>query len=234
MNHNTENNHSETEPSEVTTNSQVEPETKVEEQIEVEAVVTEETEEAAAEESQEEAAVETEQAIGEEKEKEAVAETSEDEIITGLIEELSQARRAADEAQDHALRARAELQNFRRRKEREANDRIAQANARLLLELLPVIDDFELAFDNVPESVEAEQASWVEGFQLILRKLQAVLEREGVTPIDATGAFDPNVHEAISMEPNDEVPSGEIIAEVRRGYMLDGKVLRPSFVRVSQ
>ena len=70
---------------------------------------------------------------------------------------------------------------------------------------------------------EAGDTSTPEGGPSVTRRVE-----------NATGAFDPNVHEAISMEPNDDVPSGEIIAEVRRGYMLDGKVLRPSFVRVSQ
>lgn len=158
----------------------------------------------------------------------------ENETIKALVNELKEARQAADEARDHALRAQAELQNYRRRKDRETNERIAQANAALILELLPVIDDFERAFDNVPEGLNPEEAAWVEGFSLILRKLQAVLERQGVTPIEATGPFDPNLHEAISMEPSDEVKSGEIIAEVRKGYKLNDKVLRPSFVRVAQ
>ena len=75
--------------------------------------------------------------------------------------------------------------------------------------------------------------AWAKGFELILRKFQGILEREGITPIDGTGVFDPNVHEAISVEPSDTVPSGEIIAEVRRGYRLHNKILRPSHVRVA-
>jgi len=157
-----------------------------------------------------------------------------DETITNLIAELAEAKKQADLAQDQALRAQAELQNFRRRKEREAGERITQGNARLLREVLPAIDDFERAFDNIPDDISAENTAWADGFQLILRKLQMVLEREGVTGIDATGEFDPNWHEAISVEANDEIASGHIIAEVQKGYKLNDKILRPSYVRVAQ
>ena len=162
------------------------------------------------------------------------AEEEIDEAISTLIAELADAKKQADTAQDQALRAQAELQNFRRRKERETGERIAQGNARLLREVLPAIDDFERAFDNIPEDISTENAAWADGFHLILRKLQMVLEREGVTGIDATEEFDPNWHEAISVEANDEVASGHIIAEVQKGYKLNDKILRPSFVRVAQ
>ncbi|NOX61284.1 MAG: nucleotide exchange factor GrpE [Chloroflexi bacterium] len=161
-------------------------------------------------------------------------ESAEEQIIATLTAELAEARRQADEALDRALRAQAELQNFRRRKERETEERVAHANARILGEILLVIDDFERAFDNVPDDLQGEEAAWVEGFRLILRKLQALLEREGVTAIDASGEFDPNLHEAVSLEPSDEVESGNIIGEVRRGYLLRDRVLRPSAVRVAQ
>ncbi len=157
-----------------------------------------------------------------------------DEAISNLIAELAEAKKQADTAQDQVLRAQAELQNFRRRKEREAGERIAQGNARLLREVLPAIDDFARAFDNIPDDISAENAAWADGFQLILRKLQMVLEREGVTDIDATGEFDPNWHEAISVEANDEIASDHIIAEVQKGYKLNDKILRPSYVRVAQ
>ena len=157
-----------------------------------------------------------------------------DETISNLIAELAKAKKQADLAQDQALRAQAELQNFRRRKEREAGERIAQGNAKLLREVLPAIDDFERAFDNIPNDISAENTAWADGFQLILRKLQMVLEREGVTGIDATGEFDPNWHEAISVEANDEIASDHIIAEVQKGYKLNDKILRPSYVRVAQ
>ena len=81
--------------------------------------------------------------------------------------------------------------------------------------------------------VHLHMGDGVRGFDLIRRKLNTLVEREGVVVIDATGAFDPNLHEAISHEPSDTVPSGHIIAEVRRGYRLNDRVLRPSYVRVA-
>lgn len=156
---------------------------------------------------------------------------SEDEIIASLVAEVADAKKAADTARDQLLRAQADLQNFRKRKERETEERVAYANARLLLELLPVLDDFERAFASVPTG--ETEAPWVKGFELILRKLQMVIEREGVTPIPGAGPFDPHLHEAISIEPSDEIASGEIIAEIRRGYRINDRVLRPSQVRVA-
>ncbi len=182
--------------------------------------------------SEESNALESDEAV--KPEAESDVEEAEDETLSALIAELKQAKQTADDAGDQALRAQAELQNFRRRKERESSDRIAQANARLILEMLPVVDDFTRAFDNIPESIGEEDAGWADGFRLISRKLETVLEREGVSAIDATGEFDPNIHEAISMEPNDGIESGHIIAEVQRGYILKEKVLRPSYVRVAQ
>ena len=79
---------------------------------------------------------------------------TEDEVLAGLVVELTAARRTADEANDRAMRAQAELANFRRRKERETEERVANANGRLLKELLPVVDDFELAFAAIPETGE--------------------------------------------------------------------------------
>ena len=178
-----------------------------------------------------------EQPEGGDQEKTEVPESSEkdeDDAISALIAELAEAKKLADQAQDQALRAQAEIQNFRRRKERDTTERIAQANARLLREVLPVIDDFERAFANVPADISEEDNAWVEGFRLILRKLQMVLEREGVTAIDASEEFDPNWHEAISVEPHDEVSSGHVIAELQKGYKLNDKILRPSIVRVAQ
>ncbi|NOZ73508.1 MAG: nucleotide exchange factor GrpE [Chloroflexi bacterium] len=165
---------------------------------------------------------------------ESVEAQAEEDAITALVEELKEVKQLAEEAKDQALRAQAELQNFRRRKERETMERVAQANARLLSELLPIIDDFDRAFDNIPENISSEEAAWVDGFRLIQRKLHTLLDREGVTPIEASGTFDPTVHEAVSVEANEEVASGEIIAEVQRGYKLRDKVLRPSYVRVAQ
>ncbi len=168
--------------------------------------------------------------------------------IAALIEELKEARQAADEARDRAeaaekaraeaedkyLRAQAELQNFRRRKEREVAERIALANESLILELLPVLDDFERAFEAIPEEDREAHAAWIEGFELIYRKLQKILENQGLEAIDASGEFNPEVHEAVTMAPSDEVESGHIVQEYRKGYKLKDKVIRASLVSVAE
>jgi molecular chaperone GrpE len=178
----------------------------------------------------EEAAAEAEE-VAEEAE-ETVAEINPE--MAALVEEIKELRKAADDARDHALRAQAELQNFRRRKEREVADRISLANEGLILELLPVLDDFERAFEAIPEEDREQHAAWIQGFDLIYRKLQKILENQGLTAIEATGEFDPNVHEAVTMVPSDEVASGEIVQELRKGYKLKDKVVRASLVSVAQ
>ena len=93
-----------------------------------------------------------------------------------------------------------------------------------------MLDDLERALDNRPEG-----DSWVDGMELIARKFQNVLAAEGMQRIEATGLlFDPNFHEAISSEPNDEVESGHVIAVVQNGYRLGERVIRPAMVRVAQ
>jgi len=154
--------------------------------------------------------------------------------MAALIEELKEARQAADEARDHALRAQAELQNFRRRKEREVAERIALANESLILELLPVLDDFERAFNAIPDEDREAHKAWIGGFELIYRKLQKILENQGLEAIDASGEFNPEVHEAVTMTPSDEVESGHIVTEFRKGYKLKDKVIRASLVSVAE
>jgi molecular chaperone GrpE len=100
----------------------------------------------------------------------------------------------------------------------------------IVKKVLPVLDDLERALQNRPED-----SAWAGGIQLIARKLQNILENEGVKKIEAEGLeFDPNFHEAISHEPADAVKSGHVISVVQNGYMLGERVLRPAMVRVAQ
>jgi molecular chaperone GrpE len=98
--------------------------------------------------------------------------------------------------------------------------------------LLPIVDDFERAFETLPDNLS--RLTWIEGVWLIQHKFRMLLEQEGVTQIEATGQeFDPFLHQAITHEPSAEVPQGQIIAELQKGYKLGERVLRPSMVRVS-
>jgi molecular chaperone GrpE len=172
----------------------------------------------------------------------ATEEISEEaQLITQLREELAAAQAKADEYLDKLQRGAAEFQNSRRRLEAQQADEIERANGALIKRLMPVLDDLDLAFQNVPgelQSAEADeesapQVAWLQGFRQIRKKLYDVLADQGLSLIDTSGEFDPNLHEAISSEPSDSVPSGHIIAEMRAGYLHKGRVLRPALVRVA-
>jgi molecular chaperone GrpE len=158
---------------------------------------------------------------------------AEDLSLTDLEQKLAQAEAQAAEYLDNWRRSVAELSNARKRMAREQEETIRNAAGRVLERLLPVLDDVDRAFANVP----ADQANseWVSGFRMIQRKLEGVLDSEGVAPIPTAGEhFDPHLHYAVTHEEADGLQEGEIIAEVARGYKLGDKVLRPSMVRVAK
>lgn len=124
----------------------------------------------------------------------------------------------------------AEFQNYKKRIDRDRESDKAIMKGDLIKRFLPVLDDLERALQNRPEG-----DSWAEGVELIRRKLQSILEAEGLKRIEAEGAmFDPNVHEAISFEPADGAESGRVIGVVQNGYMLGDYVVRPAMVRVAR
>lgn len=145
---------------------------------------------------------------------------------------LADERARADKLLDQTQRMAAEFQNSRRRQEAQLSDEIERASAHVIKRLLPAIDDFDLAFAHVPADLQ-EGAAWVEGFRQIQKKLHNILAEEGVATIRGEGEFDPALHEAVSSEANDSVPSGHVIATLRAGYTYKGKVLRPALVRVA-
>jgi molecular chaperone GrpE len=149
-----------------------------------------------------------------------------------LQAELEKAQAQAAEYLDGWQRARAEFANYKKRVEAEREELRRAGNEALLLKLLPVVDDFERAFQTLPE--ELADTPWVNGITMILRKLQVILESEGVVPIEAVGQpFDPQRHEAVIEEETGDHPDGYVIAEVRRGYRLGERVLRPAMVKVA-
>lgn len=161
------------------------------------------------------------------------AEPTAEQVQEQLQAELAAERARYAELYDKFQRSAADFQNARRRQDKQTSDAIERAATQVIRKLLPVLDDLALAFDHVPATLTEEQAPWVDGFRQIQRKLLVVLEDEGVTAIPSTGTFDPALHEALSSEPNDQVPSGEIIATLRVGYAQRGHILRPALVRVS-
>lgn len=147
--------------------------------------------------------------------------------------EYEAAQTQAQEYLEGWQRARAEFANYKKRVERELSDSKNTAAGSVLKDILPAIDDFERAMNHVPENLQDEP--WVNGVGMILRKLNKVLDTYNVTVLDPTGeVFDPNRHEAISMEDSDDVPSGHVAVTMQKGYLLGDRVLRPALVRVAK
>ena len=131
---------------------------------------------------------------------------------------------------DNWRRAEADLQNFKRRTEQERSESSRYASASLILNLLPIVDDFERAFQSLDSHIAG--MTWFDGVRLIYRKLMALLESAGVQPIKAEGeTFDPAFHEAVAHAEGEE---NKVISEVQRGYTLHDRVLRPAMVVVGK
>ena len=150
--------------------------------------------------------------------------------MDALQSQLAEAESKASEYKDGWARSQAEFQNYRKRIERDNELTYANMKGDIIKKVLPALDDLERALQNRPAD-----DSWASGIELIARKLQNILEGEGVKRIEAKGAaFDPNFHEAITHEPSDEVESEHVIDVVQNGYMLGERVIRPALVRVAQ
>jgi molecular chaperone GrpE len=153
--------------------------------------------------------------------------------IEMLRNELEEIRSKSEEYLDGWQRARAEFANYRKRIEREREQVHQAAAGSILRRFLDVVDDMERALKNRPAGEEC--VSWVNGLELIYRKMLNILEAEGVQRMEAQGEFfDPNMHEAISHEENPDYESGQIIEVVQSGYTLGDRVLRPAMVRVAR
>ena len=165
---------------------------------------------------------------------EAVAESNNIEELSAEIEalkkQLAEAESRTSEYRDSWMRSQAEFQNYKKRLERDNELTYISMKGDIIKKVLPVLDDLERALQNRPS-----ENSWANGIELIARKLQNLLDSEGIKRIEAEGMeFDPNFHEAISHEPADGVKSGFVISVVQNGYMLGERVIRPALVRVAQ
>src|SRR6266478_7915350 len=146
--------------------------------------------------------------------------------------ELAQLQRERDDFRDRWMRKSAEFDNYRRRIERERREQADQAVVDLLQELLLVVDDFDRALE--VDSGE-DIAAYRKGVELIQGKLHDLLRKQGLKPIDALGTdFDPNIHQAVMHEVSPEHREGEVIGELRRGYLRGDRLLRPAMVKVAK
>jgi molecular chaperone GrpE len=137
-----------------------------------------------------------------------------------------------DRFRDLALRSQADFENYKKRSAREKEEAIKYANSSLLEKLIAIVDNFELGLEAA--RAEGEKSPVFSGMSMVLKQLMDFLADSGLQPINATGRkFDPNLHEAIAHEPNDEFPEGIVVRQTRRGYKMKDRLLRPSSVVVS-
>lgn len=130
------------------------------------------------------------------------------------------------------MRLAADFQNFKRRVQKEKNDIYSYANEKIALDIIDVMDNFERALQH---SDDSESPKFFEGVELIYKQLKGALDKNNILEIESDGAvFDPNFHNAVMMEKNDAFKSNTVIRTMQKGYTLNGKVIRPSMVTVSQ
>lgn len=169
--------------------------------------------------------------------KKDVKEEAEEKVITvkesqylALLEEVKKGK----ESWEKMLRNQADLENVRKRLDREKQDFIKFANEGLILELLNVLDDLERTV-NLAESTKGEVTAFLKGVEMILAHLYELLKEHGVKPIDAEGKiFDPNFHEALMQVENKELPEHTIVEVLQKGYLIHERVLRTAKVKVSK
>jgi molecular chaperone GrpE len=151
------------------------------------------------------------------------------------IEQLRAQAGKAKELQEMLLRTAAELENYKKRVTREKQEAAKYVNEPILQKLIPVLDNFEMAFAATGSNQNVSVQSLQTGVNMILTQLKNVLAETGLEPIDAVGQkFDPNIHEALSQQETSEVPEGQVVQQMRRGYKLKDRLLRPAAVVVSK
>ena len=148
------------------------------------------------------------------------------------LEKAAETEAALAEARDRHLRLAADFDNYKKRSRQEQLETIKHASAELIGRLLPVLDDLRSALEHKPAGVDE---AWSKGLELGVRKLEEALSAHGLEPIASVGArFDPKFHEAVGHEESDEHPEDTVVSELRRGYRIRDRVVRPSLVKVSR
>ncbi len=155
------------------------------------------------------------------------------EPVSSADDRVIEAEKKTAEAQDQLVRMRAEFENVKKRFEREKVDAIKYANERLLAEVLPIVDNLERATVSLTEGHEPEKVK--QGLRLAQNELHKILETHGVEVVKTAGEmFDPRVHEAVGVVERGDLEEGAIVDEVQKGYLLNGRLIRPGRVRIAQ
>jgi len=155
-------------------------------------------------------------------------------ITPEQLDELKQRAAKAQENWDRLLRTTADFDNFKKRATREKQDAIKYANESLLEKLIPSLDSFDMALATMnggSGSIQSLQA----GINMVYQQLKGALVEAGLEEVDATGKpFDPNLHEAVSQRETSDVPEGQVVEQMRKGYKLRDRLLRPASVVVAK
>jgi len=151
--------------------------------------------------------------------------------LAKLEASLEDAAKKSEKYLNQLKYAKADMENFQKQTQKRIEDTISRANGRLLMQLLPILDELEMAI----EASKNGEGNIVEGVDMVKGKLQKVMTSEGVTPIDALGEpFNPRYHEAVLEVDTEDHPNGTVIEELRKGYMYNSRVLRASMVKVAR
>ena len=162
-------------------------------------------------------------------------ELKEEEKVEITKEEVMAMNQKINEAEEKALRASAELVNYRKRKDEEVLRMLKFANEDLILELLPILDNFERGIKMDDDNLEDEVSKFLSGMKMIYSSLVNMLEKYGVKEVEALGKkFDENYHHAVMTEENKEKEEGIIIEVFQKGYTYKDKVIRPAMVKVNK
>lgn len=154
-------------------------------------------------------------------------------------EEIALLKNQIEQYRDQALRAAADLENYRKRMMREKEETIRYANNSLLEKLLPVMDNFELGLQAAraiaTSDVNSQAREIISGLSMVERQLNDFFKDHGMESIEAVGnVFDPKLHDALSYQIDASLPEGQVISQLRKGYLLAGRLLRPASVIVSK
>ncbi len=156
-----------------------------------------------------------------------------EEIIEELKLKLDEKEKELEQAKERLLYQQADFENFKKLKAKEKQETLRFGNERLIKELLPVIDNLERAIEHAAKTEECKNI--VEGVELTLNGFLKVLEKFGVTRVEALEqAFDPGVHEAMAQQEHGDKTPGTVVAEMQKGYTMDGRLLRPAMVIVAK
>ncbi|MFW6147297.1 MAG: nucleotide exchange factor GrpE [Thermodesulfobacteriota bacterium] len=181
------------------------------------------------EEAEDKKKISSEETRGEQEKQKSIEEMTQQE----LIERVKDAEQKAQESYDLYMRAYAEMDNIKKRRAKDRVELAKFANESLIKQLLPVIDSLDKALEHGREGGSLPEL--VEGLEMTRKVMMDTLEKAGLSEVEAESKpFDPNFHEAISKQPDDTVPPNHVITEMQKGYVLNGRLIRPSVVVISQ